>query len=300
MIVYPRCFNIEIWGDSFAGTWWMGKYYPIAGGAYWQAVYQSWMVSYLDALLARRTGWAVIRAIYDAGMTKGKRVRIVPYSVQDEALMGHDNAFAAPDNWADSRPVGPVHYVGMQDDPSTPEDERFRTALVQGTARGSDSTLHFSPWGHDSALPVCAAAAGATACRPDHGPLDLFLHELIHALRALRGQLECVPTRVPGYGNEEEFFAILVTNIFMSECGKTVLRGDHTRTGVLSGPLVTSEGFLGKGVTPSLEQHQNRWLVNKLVCEDYDLCRNVADVTTAPFNPIREYLAHIGDYPLTS
>src|SRR5262249_22867075 len=185
-----------------------------------------------------------------------------------------------------------------QDDPSTPEDERYRWVAVQGTAKGSDSTLHFSPWGHDNAMPVCAAAAGATACRPDHGPLDLFLHELTHSLRHLRGQTECIPTVVPGYGNQEEFFAILVTNIFMSECGKTALRGDHTRTGVLTGGLSTSEGFLGKGVTPSVEQYQNRWLVNWLAVEDPDLCLNIRNVTTAPFNPIREYLDHIADYPL--
>jgi hypothetical protein len=300
MIVYPRCFNIEIWGDSFAGTWWMGKYFPITGGAYWQALYESWMVAFLDMVLARRTGWAVIQALYTTGRSKGKKLRIVPYSAADLAAMGYDNAYAAPDDWVSARPKGPVHYVGLFDDPRTPEDERYRTVVMPGSGEGSNSTLHYSPWGHDSALPVCAATAGATACRPDHGPLDLFLHEMVHGLRQMRGQLESIPTRVPGYANEEEYFAILVTNIFMSECGKTVLRGEYNRTGVLSGAVATSEGFLGKGVTPSLEQHQNRWLVNKLLTQDYDLCINLSQSNTAAFNPIREYLAHPGDYPLTS
>jgi hypothetical protein len=132
----------------------------------------------------------------------------------------------------------------------------------------------------------------------DHDKDDQLLHELVHALREMRGELNQIPTDDKAWDNEEEFFAILVTNIYLSELGKKYLQGNHHDMGLLSPALSTSEKFLGKGVSSlSRTQLENRRLVNKFVTENWGLCTNIKDKVDAKFNPIREYLRNTGAYP---
>src|SRR5262249_20251154 len=127
---------------------------------------------------------------------------------------------------------------------------------------------------------------------------ELLLHGLVHALRELRG--ECSrPTGDSDWMTEEEFFAGLVCNIYLSEKGKKDLRGNHPGCGPLTAPLNTSEGFLGKGAAPpSRAQLEHRRLVSKFVTQSRGLCDDICHkVTAADFNPIREYLCYTSLYP---
>lgn len=90
-----------------------------------------------------------------------------------------------------------------------------------GTGRGSDVVLYYSPadW--------LAKNASSTGALPD----EVLFHELIHVTRELRG----LQTRLPvdgggGYGNEEEYLATMLTNLYLSEKG-VALRGAYDGPG---------------------------------------------------------------------
>jgi hypothetical protein len=133
----------------------------------------------------------------------------------------------------------------------------------------------------------------------DEGPDAVLLHEMVHAVRMLYGQLLQAPTWDKGYDNEEEFFAVLVANIYMAEAGKGRLRANHQGKSVLSPTLNTSQNFLGRDEdSPTTIQLENRRLVHKFVCQNHILSAHITVKSTAWFNPIREFMQNSQSYPL--
>jgi hypothetical protein len=58
-------------------------------------------------------------------------------------------------------------------------------------------------------------------------PEDALFHELVHAVRAMRGQINAAPG-FGGFENREDFYAIMLTNIYLSTRGRNFdMRGDH-------------------------------------------------------------------------
>jgi hypothetical protein len=56
---------------------------------------------------------------------------------------------------------------------------------------------------------------------PGQTPDQILCHELLHAARYLGGDYKKTPIpKMPEYENEEEYFAVLVTNIYSSEKGR--------------------------------------------------------------------------------
>src|SRR5262249_52109870 len=146
-------------------------------------------------------------------------------------------------------------------------------------------------------------------CRPpmfarNPGSDGALVHELVHALRDLRGHYHQIPMRSKAYDNEEEFFAILVQNVYASEKGMPIFRRNQPiHAGLLSrlstspDRLSISERFLGRGQRPlSLEELENRLLLYKLVCQNQDLCGNILAHVTAAFNPISEFMLNSNQY----
>jgi hypothetical protein len=254
--------------------------------------YQSSIVEQLDKIWATWTGWTVLRAVIDSGNT----VTIVPYTRADAEKMGRNNAFAQATSRADATPRGFPLYAGGSG------DERFETAFFSsGTGGGSNSEVHLSLGGRQ-ALPTCSKTV-RSACLPpmfaqNRGPDDTLVHELVHSLREMRGQFTLFPTRTKGYDNEEEYFAVLIQNIYASEKGLTIFRRDHLGYAAQQRSLSSSEGFLGKDQLPlSLEQLENRLLVRKLTVECHSLCWNIQTRVKAAFNPIAEYMRNPTLYP---
>jgi hypothetical protein len=136
---------------------------------------------------------------------------------------------------------------------------------------------------------------------------DCLLHEMVHAVREMEGLEHGLPAECSGFEprGEEEFFAILVQNIYMSETRRTQLRKDHGRD-AMSDALNNSQWFLGKGMGPLAPgedeetirkfQTMNRRLVIKFVSLHTGLALALAQ-SLAPFNPVREYLRNRSDYP---
>jgi hypothetical protein len=230
--------------------------------------YEKSVLELLNKLWGSWTGWAVLRGILDTTKT----VTIVPYTAADRKEMGSRNAFAR----------GTSSWFGP---------------------KASDSEVHFSPEEFQSPPPCYYRKEPAGPClfptyAQNQGPDDLLIHELVHSLRHTRGQLNLVPTRTAGYDNQEEYFAILLQNIYASEKGLTVLRRNHHGFWPMLKSLSTTETFLGKGQRPlSTEQLENRQLVSRLTNECLTLCRNVLTHVRAAFNPISEYLRNSSEYP---
>lgn len=78
---------------------------------------------------------------------------------------------------------------------------------VTGRGSGSSVDIYFTPRRHADRL---------------EPPDEVLLHELTHASRKVRGVLYRMPMG-GGYGNQEEFLAVLVTNIYRSQKGETRL-----------------------------------------------------------------------------
>jgi hypothetical protein len=205
---------------------------------------------------------------------------IVTIYPMDEAMAakdGADNAATHPLKAEDSAPKGasdrqqPYWYRGNADVPATREDERYdMVPRLVGTGTGSDVIINFSP--------ANIKAKKVFDRRPD----TILFHELVHALRIFQGLRNPIPTEDIKWMNEEEYLAVVLTNVYMSAGGSTRLRGgygDYDQK--LEAPEDTSSGFLTK---------ENLKLFDKLAPFWGAMFTDVGLIIVAPFNPFREYL----------
>ena len=84
-----------------------------------------------------------------------------------------------------------------------------------GSGSGSNVCVYFTSQDH---LKELTSPGG----RPD----EVLLHELVHALRMAQGRSLCL-FMPDNYDTIEEFYAILIANIYRSECGYRTLRASH-------------------------------------------------------------------------
>ena len=98
-------------------------------------------------------------------------------------------------------------------------DGTFRNNTVGvGSGKGSDVVVFFSPEQFDIEIPQDG---------PGYETDAVLFHELVHVSRQLRGKMTGLPvTGVGNFGNEEEYLATVITNLYLSEKGKD-LRGDY-------------------------------------------------------------------------
>ncbi len=117
-------------------------------------------------------------------------------------------------------------------------------------------------------------------------PDEVCFHELVHAYRGGFGVNSATPLGggVTLYTDDEEFFAVVLTNIYISDVSnhlKSGLRADHT----LKRPL---EKELSGSFTFFQSSPQVLPLLDRLVNENYILCSKLAKVK-ASFNPLTAY-----------
>jgi hypothetical protein len=89
---------------------------------------------------------------------------------------------------------------------------------ILGTGQGSDSAIHYTP------VPKGTASSG-----PGSLSDEILLHELVHTGRQVKGiqNFEAIHN---GAQNEEEYLAIIVTNVYLSEKKQTQFRGPNHKT----------------------------------------------------------------------
>ena len=124
---------------------------------------------------------------------------------------------------------------------------------------------------------------------------EILIHELVHTGRKLDGIYKHIETEgaAARYDNLEDFIAILLTNIYMSEKGKKVFRGSHGSTRIarddhviLSKEESTSLGFLNV---------KDNYSIVAAFCEKDRLAPGFM-MLDVPFNPIRAYVRTRGAF----
>lgn len=229
------------------------------------SIYEHAVLQRLHRIHHSHTGQAVFRE-FDQRSTH--RMKIVPY---EQKLL---NAFASSNDPLRATPKGQPERSGA--DGHVMLDSHGHQLVGQGG--GSDSSVSFTPVmftkycnqqkkGHKS------------GAQPD----EVLFHEMVHATRQLRGLFNPLPLGFL-YDTEEEFFAIVLANIYASETGRPVdIRSDHHGFEHLSTDV--NAKFLPKR---DVSDYRYR-LVDKLVQQEPKMARELDRLKHASFNPVRRY-----------
>jgi hypothetical protein len=135
----------------------------------------------------------------------------------------------------------------------------------------------------------CFLDAKTKDFKPGGSPAERLFHELVHAFRFVseKGSKRKGPSipstslkKYPEYDTEEDFFTVLITNIFSSETGRP-LRAGHDDNEALPSHLATNMGFL------AVEAYAR--LVGQF-CSDHKAVSAQLAGVPSDFNPIAEYL----------
>ena len=111
-------------------------------------------------------------------------------------------------------------------------------------------------------------------------PSEALLHELVHAMRTIKGMTDLTPTGPPFNDTIEEFVAVLVTNIHTGELTPGGLRAGHTGFMSMQPNRTARQGFLS--------DRNNRDLVTYFIRQNSSFCNTLAQtVYVNSFNPIR-------------
>jgi hypothetical protein len=249
-------------------------------------VYEHQVKIQLDRMHRSRTGRALLTEIRKRTGTHS--LTIVPYNNHKE-----DNAYASATDYQHATIKGGLErYNG--DVKNSPYDKKAghnvdETGLailgadgkaITGLGGGSNSNVTYSPSTWYKHIHKDKGHKSSSGAQPD----EILLHEMVHAVRQMRGIAESLYVG-SNYDTEEEFFAILIANIYASELNRKVdIRSDHHGFKTLSHAQDTSEKFL-----PKKDPHDYHYqLVGKLTREEKCLCHALAHIHTA-FNPIRRY-----------
>ena len=163
-----------------------------------------------------------------------------------------------------------------------------------GTGAGANATVFYSAdmWEPYQAQAGAPALRRKKAALPGYRADEVLFHELVHATRDMAG-VAC-PDEIDRYDNLNEFFAIVICNIYLSEKKSDRLVGaldDNDPHIVLRD--VDSPAFLdhsqGRGVwtRPLMEQFKNeqRGFYDRLAAIGYDERTKVGP----KHNPVRRY-----------
>ena len=146
---------------------------------------------------------------------------------------------------------------------------------------GADVLINYTPHMFDSHHHGAGTSGmHAPALETD----EVLFHELVHAARRLNGVPPGRKNVDQGYTSEEEFIAVVLSNIYLSEKGKRQYRAGHSNLSALPDPA----GFLNNAQNVNLRP---RDLIANFRDRQRQFYRDLADIPAnrAPFNPVREF-----------
>lgn len=215
-------------------------------------LFERTVLELLGEINKNRVGRILLEAIDRYRPTFTRYIRIRPDT--------GELAFAKPVSPAGASPQGhPIKVDG---------------AAASGTGTGSSTDVLFNPG-------AFSIAGSEDTFRPD----DVLFHELVHAYRYLVGRLK-PDQRSDGFDDDEEFLAIMLTNIYTSDAGrKNALRGSHKLDFETLGQ--TQSSF---GAHPHVFYIVNRQEIDRFCTEEPDIANPIANLKdpVAAWNPIRE------------
>jgi hypothetical protein len=157
-----------------------------------------------------------------------------------------------------------------------PANDATGKPMGSGLGVGESPRLNFSPEAFQKGSPSKLSGPGT---EPD----EILFHELVHALRQIKGLMATLSVN-QNYLNEEEYLAIVISNIYIRSARKSAdLRGDHRRS-VLKDP----DHFLDNPQGVNLTQ---RVLLERFYNWQPKLFDRLAKLSDADanFNPVKTY-----------
>lgn len=211
----------------------------------------------VSMLLGKIKSWQVGRAVIEKIRAHGRLV-IIPYPWQIAITAGVFNA---------------VHT------------SRFDEPVLDGPHVKTETTVAFSPETFAAMRSVNGVPLpNWAALKPGALAEDILVHEMVHAGRWLGHDSNHTELkgRMVGYDNPEEFVAILIANIYVSEKGwpASDLRYDHWGFDRLPDRMNTSETFLNA-------DDNYKWIDD--FCRKQPKISRMIEKAPAKFNPVRAY-----------
>jgi hypothetical protein len=198
--------------------------------------------------------------------TANKSLIIKPWHhdpAKDSKTETHYMAYGEPDSYADASAKGEFAKTLEISDMSKSE-----RAANMGTGAGTNYTLYFTPYYVGDSRPK----------GPAWGADEVLLHELVHGLNSLKGNLRLTGGAPDGFDGLEEFTAIVITNLFTSQT-KRGLRFDHNGHSPMPANLCDPQNFYNK----YRDAMQDCFKYHKSLTNIY----KGWDAAFVPFNPFR-------------
>jgi len=250
--------------------------------------YESSIIMLLRRIYGTRTGHALFREI-DLLCRGTLTIRPAEQEGKDQIMRFDVNASSSVVDW---RELAVLPGKGRTTEVPGPRGNLFKEYdMVRfSTGHTDDVDIRFTPekFSDFVATHRGLSAFGTAAAQPD----EILLHEVVHAIRLMRGIFGQFPVGF-GYDDEEEFFAILVANIYASEMNRVIkvfnvsvpdLRCNHHGYEQCS---LTDEGFLPEQGT-QYQADENYRLVKKFIDQHAVTAQAMKDIDCS-FNPIRRY-----------
>jgi hypothetical protein len=148
----------------------------------------------------------------------------------------------------------------------------------KGTGAGANVVLFFSAETWEGK----AAASEGPGFKAD----EVLFHELVHITRTIRGRFTHTQVDGGGYRNIEEYFATVITNVYMSDKGETRLRGLYSNVSIQ--PNRTKVKVGDKEILVATDPLPKDWSVMKDPDRFYD---NVDNLNPAPRDLMQTFKA---------
>lgn len=245
--------------------------------------YEKNVVGILGTLEGRTVGKALFNAINN--QCSGKTLEIFQRTPASQSL---DNVCAATANTKDLSDATKRKAVAkgrslLGYKPEEDKKQSFYDPEALGSGEGTDSRIGYVPgvWAETEGG-VCRAPKSKFG-GPGSDPDCILFHELVHSYRIMTGTQLKYRIDVDGNSSQlyEEFVAILVTNIYMSDRKDALLRSfNHQEIAAMQEP----DKFMTR--------YKNRALVEGF-CKDLVIAPLLNDLSkvVCTFNPIKDVKA---------
>jgi hypothetical protein len=231
----------------------------------------------LDVLKLTSTAATMFSEIDQIGLSTGHKVSIWPRDYHPEQITPGGGPKQVIDMYLNAGQQG-------QNGLSGPAMMRDASKNIKGD--GDNAIVYFDPYVWLDGNPVRQAAQASDPARYSGAgmqPEFVLFHELVHAMRGLKGLTDLTPTTTPDYVNLEEFSANLLTNVAMKEANASnVLRYGEVGFKPMPPQYTTSCGYLAS--------NEHRDLISRIHRQDSRFIMNLALLTRPPWNPYRALL----------